>query len=127
LNYLAKQKDDVPRTRAAAVDYLRQRLDLPALDPAPQEVARHMKRLGIAKPLIADWAKFLQACDEFRFAPVAARAWPGLRYSETPAVQTELASVSGVSEYLNPGHPVDLNAEAIRLIHAVEGDPCVIP
>ncbi len=125
LNYLSKQKDDVPRTRAAAVDYLRQRLDLPALDPAPQEVARHLKRLGIAKPLIADWSKFLQACDQVRYAP-SARAWPGLRYSETPAVQTEPASATGVSEYLNPGHPGDFNAEAIRLINAVEGDPCVI-
>jgi hypothetical protein len=58
LHYLAKQSDDVLRTRAAAVDYLRQRLDLPALEPSPHEVARHLKRLGIAKPLVADWATF---------------------------------------------------------------------
>ena len=125
LKYLAKQGDDVPRSRAAAVDYLRQRLDLPALDPAPQEVARHMKRLGIAKPLSADWTKFLQACDEFRFAPAAAHAWPGLRSTETPALQLTSVPATGVSEYLNPGHASHLNAEAIRLIHAVEGDPCV--
>jgi hypothetical protein len=94
LAYLTRQAPDVARTRAAAVDFLRQRLDLPALEATPSEVARHLKRLGIAKPLIADWAAFLQSCDRYRFAPSVAE----------------------------PEGPV--NAEAIRLIHAVEADSC---
>src|SRR5262249_54590039 len=95
LAYLAKQPSDVVRTRAAAVDFLRQRLDLPALEATPSEVARHLKRLGVAKPLVADWASFLQTCDRCRFAPLAAEP-DGL-----------------------------VSDEAVRLIHALEADACV--
>jgi hypothetical protein len=95
LAYLEKRPGDVPRTRAAAVDFLRQRLDLPALEATPNEVARHLKRLGFAKPLVADWAVFLQTCDRFQFAA-----------SPEPLEKP-------------------LHVEAVRLINAVEADPCV--
>jgi hypothetical protein len=95
LAYLQKQAPDVPRTRAAAVDFLRQRLDLAALEATPKEVADHLKRLGIAKPLIAEWAAFLDTCDRCRFAPMP-------------------------SQQVSP-----LSGHAIRLIHALEADPCV--
>ena len=91
---LRKQAPDVPRTRAAAVDFLRQRLDLAAVEATPREVARHLKRLGIAKPLVTAWTTFLQTCDCIRFAPSAERS----------------------GDFLN--------GEAVRLIHAVEADPC---
>jgi hypothetical protein len=91
---LNKQGLDSADTRSAAVDFLRQRLDFPGVEASPAEVGRHLKRLGMAKPLIADWAAFLEACDRCRFAPAAAE-------------------------------PELLNVEAIRLIHAVEVDPCV--
>ena len=96
LGCLQKQGLDVPRTRTAAVDFLRQRLDLPALEATPNEVARHLKRMGIAKPVVAGWTVFLQTCDRFQFAPSA-------RPPESP-----------------------LNVEAMRLIHALEADPCVM-
>jgi hypothetical protein len=98
--YLTKHAPDVPRTRAAAVDFLRQRLDLPAVEATPREVARHLKRMGLAKPLALEWSVFLGDCDRFRFARPA---------DALPADQPE-----------NP-----LCGEAIRLIHALEADPCV--
>jgi len=92
---LEKPGDDIFRTRTTAVDYLRDRLDLPAVEPTPFEVACYLKRLGLAKALIADWNTFLKTCDRLRFAP-----------SETKTGNR-------------------LNAEAIRLVHAVEVYPCV--
>jgi hypothetical protein len=93
--HLQKQAADVPETRSAAVDFLRQRLDLAALEATPNEVADHLKRFGFAKPLVSDWAAFLATCDRQRFAPE-------------------------VNQQNSP-----LSAHAIRLIHAVEADPCV--
>jgi hypothetical protein len=92
---LEKPGVDNYRTRAAALDFLRDRLDLSEGEPTPYEVTNHLKRLGLAKTLIADWDTFLKSCDLLRFAP--------------PFTTTEKS----------------LHAEAIRLIHAVEGDPCV--
>jgi hypothetical protein len=95
LAYLQKQAPDVPGTRAATVDFLRQRLDLAALEATPKEVADHLKRLGIAKSLVIEWTAFLNTCDRYRFAPMTSQ------------------------------HESPLSVHAIRLIHALEADPCV--
>lgn len=96
LGSLAKEADDVGQVRAAAVDFLRHRLDLPAREPTPLEVERFLRRLGFAKSVAADWNAFLQTCDRLRFA-----ARP-----ETFATR--------------------IGPEAIRLIQEVENDPCVM-
>jgi hypothetical protein len=99
LAYLEKQAPDVPRTRAAAVDYLRQRFELSATEPTPHEVAFFLKRLGVAKKLAAEWSSYLEECDRLRYAPTAD------------------------GERVSPDQP-KLAVEAMRLIHALEADPC---
>ncbi len=99
LSYLEKQAPDAIRTRAVLTDFLRQRLDLSAQEPTPAEVARHLKRLGVAKKTVAAWTAIFQTCDQYRFAPDAARRF-------APATQP-------------------LSLEAIRLIQTLEADPCV--
>lgn len=92
---LADQPGNVERTRAAAVDFLRQRLELTAAEPTPVEVARHLKRLGFATSVVSGWANLLHACDHVRF-------------TSSPSA---------------PG--TDLATEAVRLIRELEADPCV--
>ena len=95
LQTLVKQPADAVQVRAALVDFLRRRVDLAALDPTPAEVAAHLKRLGVRKPLIAAWTTFLQTCDRLRFAPGSTVA------------------------------PNPLPGEATRLVQELEVDPCV--
>jgi len=99
LAYLQKQHPDPPRTRAAAIDYLRQRFDLSATEATPREVAIHLKRIGLSKSVVNGWEIFLQSCDQVRFGPRGAI-------------------------FQSAGQTERLSQEAIRLIQAVEGEPC---
>jgi hypothetical protein len=95
LAYLAEHELDVMRIRAAAVDFLRIRLDLPTAEATPADVAQHLKRLWTAKPLVASWSAFLQSCDRCQYAPIEESAGKAL------------------------------HLEAMDLITTLEADPCV--
>jgi hypothetical protein len=58
--------------------YLRQRLDLRAAEPTPQETARYLRRAGLSGPLAGKVADFFRACDASRFAPPPPPAAGGL-------------------------------------------------
>jgi hypothetical protein len=75
-------------------DYLRERFDFPATDATPTEVAAFLKRRGFAKAVGEQALAFLQTCDALRF-----NASPDL-------AQRPLAE------------------DAVRLIEAMEADPC---
>jgi hypothetical protein len=91
---LAKQNADVQATRAVVVDFLRQRFELSPKEPTPVEVVRCLRRLGIGKRFVAGWQELLEACDRYQFAPAPV---PANGY---------------------------VQAEAARLIKAVEADAC---
>lgn len=95
LSYLEKQKPDAIRTAAALTDYLRQRFDLTSSDPTPNEIEKHLRRLGATKPTYRSWARFFQTCDRLRFALA-------------PPIESP-----------------NLCADAARLIHDLEADQCV--
>ena len=71
------------------------RLDLPAAEATPADVARHLKHLGVARPLVVSWSQFLMTCDQCQYAPDA------------------------------NGHRSTLPADAMKLITTLEADPCV--
>jgi len=59
----------VERIAGITSHYLRQRLDLPSVEPTPAEVADHLRRAG-AKPEVAEQAAdFFRACDAIRYGP----------------------------------------------------------
>jgi hypothetical protein len=57
------------RAEAVLTGYMRQRLDLLAVEPTPVEVARHLELAGASRALAQDVAHFFAACDAVRFAP----------------------------------------------------------
>ncbi|MFN4260113.1 MAG: hypothetical protein ACK4RK_12525 [Gemmataceae bacterium] len=66
------QLDAVERgTRSASImtTYLRHRLDLPAVEPAPAEVAAHLEHTGVTTELADKTAAFFRRCDAVRFGP----------------------------------------------------------
>jgi hypothetical protein len=75
--------------------YLRERLDFPAVEPTPREVARFLKRRGFALERCAQSEAFLQACDAVQFTGGSAVAAKSLA------------------------------EEAATLIESLEADPCV--
>jgi hypothetical protein len=74
--------------------YLHERFDFPASDPTPTETAGFLKRRGFAKELCEQTRAFFQACDAERFTTGAES---------------------------NRKHLADA---AVRLIEALEADPC---
>lgn len=75
--------------------YLVERLDFPASEPTPHEVAEFLRRKGLDPAALQEWSRFLAACDACRFAP-------GSKSAQGPRAD-----------------------EALRLISAVETDPCL--
>jgi hypothetical protein len=57
------------QAEVALTGYMRQRLDLPAAEPVPAEVARHLEQAGASRALADEVARFFAACDAVRFAP----------------------------------------------------------
>ena len=58
------------RAAEAVADYLRQRVDLSAAEPTPDEAAAHLARSGCPE-LAGQAADFFRACDVVRFVPPA--------------------------------------------------------
>jgi BatD DUF11 like domain len=48
-------------------EYLRERFDLPARDPTPDEVGEHLHEAGVQSDLARDVVVFFKACDAVRF------------------------------------------------------------
>jgi hypothetical protein len=71
LHALRKQAPGEQARQAAAIvaAYLRQRVDLPAVTPTPEEAAAHLRRAGITADATGQVARFFQTCDAVRFAP----------------------------------------------------------
>lgn len=59
----------VEHVSTIAAHYLRQRFDLPPVEPTPAEVAEHLQRAGATAVLADKAAAFFRACDALRFAP----------------------------------------------------------
>lgn len=57
------------RTAALVAGYLRQRLELRAVEPTPVEVAEHLGRAGVSAAVAECVAGFFRACDAARFTP----------------------------------------------------------
>ncbi|MBI1829888.1 MAG: hypothetical protein HYR84_00390 [Planctomycetes bacterium] len=79
---------------AIVCQYLQERFDFPVADPAPAEVYAFLKRAGFAIDVCVRCQTFLQACDAIRFG------------------------VNASSE------KDSLADDAVRLIQALEADPC---
>jgi hypothetical protein len=77
--------DGTGRTAGVLSHYLRERLDLPAAEPTPVEVAHHLERSGVSAALAEKIVAFFHTCDISRFAPVAAAGSDDL-----PAAATQL-------------------------------------
>jgi hypothetical protein len=88
---------DAARASSIVNDYLRQRLDVPMAEPAPNEVERILSRAGVSKPLRRRVVEFSQACAALRF--------------------------SGSTTAIHEGP--DLSREARQLIQALEAESCL--
>jgi hypothetical protein len=102
LDALRKQAADEQARRAAAIVvlYLRERVELPAAAPTPEEAAVHLRRTGISAETSDAVAGFFRSGDAARFAPEALRA----------------------------GAPTDgWAAAASSLILTLEAEPCLAP
>jgi hypothetical protein len=88
-----RKQPDAYRVAAIMGDYLHQRLDLPAREATPAEVANHLSQLGAPVDLIEQAENLFRTCDAARFAP---------------------------AESLDKGK---LSSEAGRLILALEAEP----
>jgi hypothetical protein len=53
----------------AVVQYLRQRLDLPIVEPTPAETARHLGQLAFPPTLVEQAELLLRSCDAVRYGP----------------------------------------------------------
>jgi hypothetical protein len=53
--------------------YLRERIELPAATPTPEEAARHLRQAGLSAVATGAVAEFFRSCDAARFAPEALR------------------------------------------------------
>jgi hypothetical protein len=54
---------------AAVGNYLRQRFDLPAAEPTPDEVQAHLQQAGVTAAQAERTAEFFRSCDAVRFGP----------------------------------------------------------
>jgi hypothetical protein len=96
-----QQLRDLPATDGQAAsgaivaEYLCRRLDLPAAEPTPGETLLHLRRARVPPPLTDQVQAFFAAFDALRFAPPAGR------------------------------NGQDLRGEAVRLIQALEAEPCL--
>jgi hypothetical protein len=66
--------------------YLRERLDLPAAEPTPAEVAGHLERSGVSAPLAGQVVAFFRTCDAVRFAPIASQSHDDLSAAATKLI-----------------------------------------
>jgi hypothetical protein len=57
------------RTAAIVAEYLRQRFDLSAAEPTPDEVETSLQRAGVPSDLAGRVAEFFRRCDAVRFGP----------------------------------------------------------
>lgn len=80
--------------------YLSERLDFPAVEPTPVEVARFLRRRGVAPATRQQWAELFRSFDEMRYTP-----------SLRPLTDTA------------PGDAWP--TRAANLIQALEADPCL--
>jgi hypothetical protein len=71
LHGLDKQTPGEQARQAAAIvaAYLRQRMDLPAVTPTPEEAAAHLRRAGITAHVTGAVAHFFETSDAVRFGP----------------------------------------------------------
>jgi hypothetical protein len=76
LDALRKQAADEQARQAAAVValYLRERIQLRAAAPTPEEAAAHLRRAGVSAGTSDAVAGFFRSCDVARFAPDALRS-----------------------------------------------------
>lgn len=66
--------EDLPlRMGEIFAGYLQQRWDLPVLQPTPEEVADHLRRVGRSPKQSESVAGFLRLCDQQRYAPATMR------------------------------------------------------
>jgi hypothetical protein len=71
LAVLGRLHNDADSARMAAIivtAYLRQRVDMPPVAPAPDEIAARLQESGFAPKVAAQGADFFRACDAVRFA-----------------------------------------------------------
>jgi hypothetical protein len=63
-------RSDVRGSMAAAImtNYLKERLDLPMLEPTPREAAQHLLQVGCSEATVAHATDFFALCDTARFA-----------------------------------------------------------
>jgi hypothetical protein len=75
LDALGKRPADEQARQAAAIValYLRERVDLPAAAPTPEEAAVHLRRVGLSAGATQAVAGFFRSSDAARFAPEALR------------------------------------------------------
>jgi hypothetical protein len=80
--------------RAAGIvtDYLRRRLDLPAAEATPIEVAAHFQRMGLAHALAERAVRFFRDCDAARFRPSPSSDWPAVETAAQLILAVEDAS-----------------------------------
>jgi hypothetical protein len=69
LDRRADPEKQARRTAAAVAAYLRQRLDLPVIEPTPAEAAAHLHSYGISEELAGQTAELLRRCAAVRFDP----------------------------------------------------------
>jgi hypothetical protein len=69
LRALQRGKRLAATTAATVTTYLQQRLDLPTAEPTPRETAEWLAARGCRSELVAQAARFFEACDAARFAP----------------------------------------------------------
>jgi hypothetical protein len=81
--------------------YLRQRLDFPAVEPTPAEVARFLRRRGVLAAAAQQWADLFRSLDEARYTP------------------------ANVVDSMPPPEGDLWTTHAANLIHALEADPCL--
>jgi hypothetical protein len=77
LHGLGKQTDpekQARRTAAAVAAYLRHRLDLPMVEPTPDEAAAHLRTYGVSAELAGQSADLLRRCAAVRFDPEPPKA-----------------------------------------------------
>jgi hypothetical protein len=66
----SRDAEEQARQAAAAVaHYLRQRLELPVVEPTPAEAEAHLRRHGISQTLAGQTTDFLRTCAAVRFDP----------------------------------------------------------
>jgi hypothetical protein len=93
------QENPAEWTASIVADYLRQRLDLPAAEPTPIEIAVHLEHVGCAPALIQRAADFFHACDAARFGPALTTRSEALSSSAKElvlALESETGAATGL-------------------------------